>query len=111
MTRDPFAKSKPLAPTGGVGAAVVGAVIKRVRVGVFVQLDRSVRSTNARHYREDMITLSRVDGSEMPDEAIGPLMAIGSAKGAQRAQLAHELAISTPGLEFDLQPEITVNMK
>ncbi|MEO1524956.1 MAG: hypothetical protein AAFX06_05940 [Planctomycetota bacterium] len=104
-TQDPFAASDPIPSVNPIGMSIATSIVKRVRMGVFVQVD-GMQSTTAKHHQGDLVTLNRIDGARMSDTAIFELLTLGQGEPAP-ARL-QELADHSKGLDWDVQPTITV---
>ncbi|MEL6110428.1 MAG: hypothetical protein AAFU85_30850 [Planctomycetota bacterium] len=105
-TTNPFEKAEPLPTMNPLGVSIATSIVKRARVGVFVQVEGGIQSTTAKHHSGNLITLNRIDGSEMEEKTIVELLTLGQGKPApDRLQ---SLADQSTGIDWDLQREIVV---
>ncbi len=112
---DPFA-SEPVAvnPSIDLGAAsqqILAAVLAEMRVGVFVEVDGEITESNAKHRKDNLITLISIHVGEMlkhPD-AQRKLKKWGKRKPS-RSQL-QQMADTIDGLEVDFQDPIRVKFQ
>ena len=108
-TRDPFAKSDPLPKINPIGMSIASSIIKRARIGVFVQVEGGIQSTTAKHHDGDLITLSRIEGPKMNETDVVELLSLGQATPSpERLQ---ELAERANGLDWDMQSKIEVTRR
>lgn len=108
-TRDPFAKAPPLPSSNPFSAALIEGIVKKIRIGTFVQIDGKIQSTNARHQDGDMIAIASLDGSKLNPASIQKLFQLKPSMSGYTDAM-HRLADQTDGLEMDLQPMIRVQL-
>lgn len=108
-TRDPFGKSSSVPAAAGIGTALAEGLVKRIRVGVFVEVVGEIKSTNARHNDDGMIALLSIDGPQMEPTSISKLMTL-KQESPDYISKTHLLDDESQGLKMDLQPLIRVRM-
>lgn len=103
--RDPFADE----PENARMMAMMAPMFAGAKIGFFVQIDGGIAETNAKHRKDDMITIMRAD--------LGKLFANPAAidkmedlEGNSREE-AQKIIDSIEGVDMDLQDPITVRFK
>lgn len=108
-TRDPFGKSASIPAVPGIGTAIAESLVKRIRVGVFVEVVGQIESTNARHVDNGMIALLSLDGPQLESTTISKLLAL-EQDSPDFVIKTHQLDDESKGLKMDLQPLIRVQL-
>ncbi len=115
---DPFA-GEPAGPasidiTVSAMDKIMMAALADMRIGIFVQVDGEIASTNARHRTDNLITLLRADVGKILESpnAKQHMHALKGVEGASdRRQRTAEIAEQIDGLDFDAQDPIVVRMR
>lgn len=109
-TRDPFASAEPMPTVNPIGNAIMDSVVKRLRIGTFIQVDGQIESTNARHNDNGMIALLSIDGVKLKTPEIQKMFRVKS-KDPDFANKMHQLDDDVEGIKADLQTNIRVKFK
>lgn len=116
---DPYA-DKPLPKNVSLSlgetalSEVYAKILADMRVGVFVQIDGEIESTNAIHREGNLITLVNVNVGEILDDpdATKRLKALESMEhDPERRKKTQDLANQTDGIDLDVQDPIVVRFK
>lgn len=116
---DPFA-NRPAAtnPSFSINDAAISTVYAKIladaRIGLFVEIDGEIASTNAKHQKQNLITLVSLNIGELLDnpDATVKLRELEALKGSKlRRKRSQELADGLNGLDLDAQDPVFVQFK
>ncbi|MCG8649807.1 MAG: hypothetical protein MI861_08235 [Pirellulales bacterium] len=113
---DPFAKQGSKSPSPAEMAMIKASSqwLRDARIGIFVEIDGEIESSDARHRDGNLITLAEINLGEVlgNTEALQKLQALEAHQGtAGYREKAQKLADQIAGLNLDASETITVTME
>ena len=117
-TVDPFAAEPVGSPGkvdifGSLGEEIAIKLLSEARIGLFVEVDGEIESTNARHREGNLITLVKINVGQLLEnpESRERLKRMGQADREASLADLQALAEQTEGLDLDLQHPLKIKIR